>query len=709
MDLFLYPRLKMLMIGQERGDIVYEIATRKELDVDPMHSYSETLDIQMKPNFLSIKDLRLVEQSRFPFWVFDIDNTCVTWANPVGLDLWRAESVEILRERSMQSEMSSSVKARLKQFQTDFWEEAIFDEMWTMYPDGKPVKLLCRFRGCTLEDGRMGMLCEGQILEQEPTELLRGAQALLYTGVMVSTYSVNGKCLYANPAARRAFPPNGIDIAERLLDRELRHKLLNFEEIEYEGTSLCRVKTSEGERLHQIEAKLSFDVATGERSLLLTENDVTESERAKAETIYLANHDTLTDLKNRTYISKNADNFINDAFEQGQAVFLSLMDLDRFKYINDTFGHPAGDDLLIEIANRLNSFLPEDSIAARLGGDEICFLVKGPKYSRQAHTICAKVLASIREPIFVQDHELRLSASIGMSQSVGVRRTFDAMLQQADLALFDAKANGGNRTSIFRPELADKSSDFLRYETELKDALKDNRLELYFQPKVSLEFDRVVGAEALLRMHTADGRILYPNDFIPVAEATGLINELGRWVLEDAARHHLELRNQGINVELSVNVSPKQFLDPNFVPLLRSFLSMPNFEPEQFELEITEAVLLADDNRLKLILNEVTDMGYRLSIDDFGTAYANMASLQRYPIHCIKIDRSLFLNENHEILALSVINIAKALKVKVVAEGVESTQVRDWLYENGCDEYQGYLFSQPVPYDAFIKFLGMPC
>jgi EAL domain-containing protein (putative c-di-GMP-specific phosphodiesterase class I) len=290
-----------------------------------------------------------------------------------------------------------------------------------------------------------------------------------------------------------------------------------------------------------------------------------------------------------------------------------------------------------------------------------------------------------------------------MSQSVGVRRTFDAMLQQADLALFDAKANGGNRTSVFRPELADKSSDFLRYETELKDALKANRLELYFQPKVSLEYDRVVGAEALLRLHTEDGRLLFPNDFIPVAEATGLINELGRWVLEDAARQHLALRKRGVHVELSVNVSPKQFLDPNFVPLLRSFLSMPDFEPEQFELEITEAVLLADDNRLKLILNEVTDMGYRLSIDDFGTAYANMASLQRYPIHCIKIDRSLFLNENHEILALSVINIAKALKVKVVAEGVETTQVRDWLYENGCDEYQGYLFSEPVPYDAFVK------
>ena len=655
---------------------------------------------------LTIGQLAPFEFSRFAYWVFDIDNARVCWANEAALAVWRAQNIDELRDRDLGSDMSPSVSARLLQFQEKFWQGHIFDELWTIYPEGVPHPLICRFRGCLTEDGRMAMLCEAQSVDTQPVELVRGTQALLYTGALVSTYSKDGSCIYANPAARRAFGPGEIDIPRRILSSRIRRVLMDrTDEGQIEGRYLSEVKTLSGQRLHEIEVRLSYDAVTGERTLLLTEIDVTEKEQAKRQTAYVAEHDALTGLKNRAYLSAHANAFLAEARGRQERVFLCLLDLDRFKYINDTLGHPAGDKLLVEVARRLRRLLPSNAIIARLGGDEFCFLMRRKEAVRDVQKLCNRLLHAIESPARVMGKELRLSASLGLSQSDQDSASFDTMLQRADMALFDAKGRGGNRTCIFRKELAEKSKQFLQLDNEIRLGLQEDRFELYFQPRVSLSTNRIVGAETLVRLKTKDGKALYPDDFIPVAEATGSILALGRWVLRETARHFLLLRKQGYRIDLSANVSPNQFLDPNLIPLLRILVAPPEFEAGSFELEITENVLLEDDRRLQRVLKQVSELGVRLAIDDFGTAYSNIASLKRYPISVIKIDRSLVSNCDHEILTTGVITIAKALQTRIVAEGVETVSQRDWLANNGCHEYQGFLFSPPVPYDDLLRML----
>jgi EAL domain-containing protein (putative c-di-GMP-specific phosphodiesterase class I) len=306
----------------------------------------------------------------------------------------------------------------------------------------------------------------------------------------------------------------------------------------------------------------------------------------------------------------------------------------------------------------------------------------------------------------VEGNDLSVSGSIGLALSGGAETSFDELLRQADLALFEAKGNGGAEARIFRPEMAERSERFLRIEAELTEALRRHRLELFYQPRLSLRTGKIVAAEALIRITKPSGPAVMPAEFIPVAEATGRIAPIGRWALREAARHLVLLRQEGARLDLSVNVSPKQFTDPAFLKQLRQARTLLDPVGGVIELEITESVLVEHDRRLQKVMRQISEMGYTFAIDDFGTAYSNLAGISRYPVNCIKIDKTLIAHKEFRALVTAVLTLARVFGAKVVAEGVETEEQRQWLEESQCDEFQGYLFSRPVPFTELQRLIA---
>ncbi len=657
-------------------------------------------------------DLRCLEQARTPFWTFDIDQACVLWANSAAIELWDATTLSELQQREMRTGMSGAVQSRLKQYQHEFESGRCFDETWTLYPKGKPTTTLCRFRGLQLEDGRVAMLCEGQVIDDQSPEILRGGQALLYTGAMVSTYDQEGRTIYANPAALRGFRSDRLDLASRFVVPEDVEKILNLPANKADLRMVARVKSASGIRIHEVEVTRSYDALSGEPAFLLTEIDISEKERAKRTAERLANIDGLTRLYNRNYLSGFADDFITHSQERGRNVTLGLFDLDRFKVINDTHGHDIGDALLKSVAADLRKVFGGRAILGRLGGDEFCFLISAHRNHKTASVKARKFLSLMRKPKKLEGREIRSGVSIGMiTVAPGEKaQRFDNLLRNADLALYEAKALGGNAIRYFRPALARKRHRFLSVEAELGQALKaeDDRFRLVYQPKVDLRNGRVTGAESLARFTCSKGEGISPGEFIPIAESTGLIHQLGSRVIAETAEQLMALRREFNWIDLSVNVSPLQFQGSRLLSQLRSLAGRSGFDPTGLQLELTESALHLADADLHKKLNELVDLGYPIAIDDFGAAYSNIARLSAYPVTCLKFDRSLIAAKNNTALSKVVINIGAALNLKVVAEGVETVDQRDWLMRNNCFEHQGFLYARPKPIEEVIDQIAAP-
>jgi diguanylate cyclase (GGDEF)-like protein len=665
------------------------------------------VELQARPpaNCLHHENLQAFVGSRFPVWVFDIEESRIRWANPLALDVWEASSLEELQARSFSGDMSTTVRTRLQQYQTGFAVGEFFDENWTIFPHGNPKTLACRFRGCMLAEGRLAMLCEAQELRIQDAELVKANQALLYTSVMVSTYSVTGRCTYANPSAHQSFANSEPNWQTRFRNDILQSLLCNSPQTASEGTYLSAVATRDGQRLHEVDLRLSYDPVDGQVSFLVTEVDVTERERVQQELAHLASTDPVTDLPNRTFLNRAAPALLRKAVAEGRTVGLFLFDLDRFKFVNDTLGHGAGDILLKEIGTNVRQSIPDSALFARLGGDEFCCLVAETRGEKALLQRGRDILEKIRRRVRVEGHSINSSGSIGLSIANDLSATTSDLLRMADLALFEAKQSGGNTLRVFRPEMAERSRRFVRIDKSLTEALAHKRFELHYQPRVCFHSGRIVAAEALIRLRSVSGELSDPDEFIPIAEATGRIAPIGRWVLREAFRHLVMLRENGHPIGISINVSPIQFSDPAFLALLRKLRPRLNDGSGDIELEITENILIKSDGKLLRILREIADMGYRFAIDDFGTAYSNLSSLTRYPISCIKIDRTLIAHTDFRLLVTGVMTIARSFGARIIAEGVEAEFQRQWLLENGCDEYQGFLFSRPVSLDQLILML----
>lgn len=434
--------------------------------------------------------------------------------------------------------------------------------------------------------------------------------------------------------------------------------------------------------------------------------DLTERRRAEASIHHLAHHDGLTGLPNRVLFRDRLEQAMAAARRSGRTVAMLCLDLDRFKAINDVFGHPMGDALLRQVTDRLRESLRETDTLARLGGDE--FAVVQPELAGldRASNLARRLIAALTEPFVVEGHELWIGVSIGIAFFPGDADGPDQILKHADTALYRAKKDGRGTFRLFEPEMDARLRARLALEQDLRQAFADDRLELHYQPQADARSGEILGFEALLRWtHPVHGAIP-PDQFVPVAEECGLMLPLGEWALRTACA---AAADWPAPLRVAVNLSPAQFRHGDLPAMVESALGAAGLAPERLELEITEGVLLADTERTLDILERLKALGVRVSMDDFGTGYSSLSYLQCFPFDRIKIDRS-FIQRAHAhpqaaAIVRAVIGLAHNMDMTVTAEGVETAAQLDMLRGERCHEVQGFLIGHPVPLAAVQDLL----
>jgi diguanylate cyclase (GGDEF)-like protein len=424
----------------------------------------------------------------------------------------------------------------------------------------------------------------------------------------------------------------------------------------------------------------------------------------------MATHDTLTSLPNRALFNETLIHAIGQAERHDRALALFFMDLDRFKNINDTLGHGVGDKVLQEAARRLTGAVRTSDLVARLGGDEFVLLVEDFRDTVDLADVAAKILASFEQTFVVDGQELALSASIGICTYPVDGADAPALLSNADIAMYRAKEQGRNRHCFYAAELNKLSQERLALEAALKHALERSEIEIFYQPKIDFGSGRVTGVEALIRWRHPSMGLLLPDKFIGIAEETGLIIAIGYWTLRRVCERARKWQEQGINLPIAVNLSAGQFHEPELVPRLAAILRSTGVSPQTIELEITESMVMRDPDRAAGVMEALSAMGVRLSIDDFGTGHSSLGYLKRFPIDRLKVDRTFVrdLPHNGDDVAITraVIAMAHSLKMSVVAEGVEHKSQFDLLRAEGCDEFQGYYCRPPLEEPELLRFLA---
>jgi len=422
----------------------------------------------------------------------------------------------------------------------------------------------------------------------------------------------------------------------------------------------------------------------------------------------LANHDPLTGLPNRSYFQDFLGHALARAQREKLQVSLLFIDLDRFKHINDSQGHEVGDQVLRVVANRLDEQLRADDFVARLGGDEFAVILMHPPASRAASRVARKLLKALAESFKLERRRYAIGASIGISVYPDDGLDANTLLRQADLAMYQAKQRRSG-FEYFSDELNTVAQQQLNLETGLRQALERNELALAYQPKVDLASGRVVGLEALARWLTRSGGIVWPDQFIPVAEETGLIMPLGRWAVRAACEQWIGWRDAGLDPPpVAINLSPRQFSDARLIDDIDAILKETGMESASLQLEVTESTAMENPARTFDMLDALRQRGLHVYIDDFGTGHSNLSQLKRMPIDALKIDKSfvddVLTDSDDAEIANAIIRLAHALNLRVVAEGVETVEQVRFLKDQGCDEIQGYVVARPLPADQIETF-----
>ena len=432
------------------------------------------------------------------------------------------------------------------------------------------------------------------------------------------------------------------------------------------------------------------------RYIINVVDDVTERRLADEKIAHLAHYDALTDLPNRVLFREQIERALRKAAE-GEQFALLYIDIDEFKGINDSLGHHVGDELLKAVAACLKDCTKPDDLIARLGGDEFAVIQTAINGRREVEELVARIYKAIRHPYQCLGHQLSTDASIGIALAPEHGTELDQLIKHADLAMYAAKAEGRRTHRFFEPAMDARAKARLTMEQDLRQALSDSRFEIHYQPLLDLRSGEVTGCEALLRWRHPERGMISPAEFIPVAEDTGLINEIGDWVMQTACA---EAATWPSWVRIAVNVSPIQLKSPTLALRITAALAASGLAPDRLEVEITEAVLIHDDESALAILHQLRAVGVRIALDDFGTGFSSLSYLKRFPFDKIKIDRCFISDiedDGSAAIVQAVVNIAAARNMTTTAEGVETEQQREMLRQLGCTQMQGYLFSAPKP------------
>ncbi|MFA7281175.1 MAG: EAL domain-containing protein, partial [Sterolibacterium sp.] len=431
-------------------------------------------------------------------------------------------------------------------------------------------------------------------------------------------------------------------------------------------------------------------------------SDISERKAAETQIQFLAHHDALTQLPNRLNLHERLAQVINLAKRNHTTAALMMIDLDRFKTINDTLGHHVGDQLLVEVAHRLTQSVRETDIVARLGGDEFVVVLSVIDSADDAANVAGKILRTVSAPYLLANHELRTSPSIGISLYPDDASDIGDLIKYADVAMYAAKSMGGQNHQFFTSKMSLAATSRMVIEADLRTALEKQQFLLHYQPQLDLRTGCLMGVEALIRWQHPSRGLIPPVEFIPIAEETGLIASIGEWVLQEACRQLKEWQTDGImNIRMSVNLSPLQFHDKGFPDQIQAALTSAGLSPEFLDLEVTESMAMTSPADTIAMLKILAGGGIFLSMDDFGTGYSSLAYLKLFPLHVLKIDRSFVKDietdpDDADICDIIVL-LGHKLGMEVIAEGVETAAQLKFLVSIGCEKIQGYLLSKPLP------------
>lgn len=435
--------------------------------------------------------------------------------------------------------------------------------------------------------------------------------------------------------------------------------------------------------------------------------EITQRKAYEEKVRYQATHDALTGLPNRNLLYDRLQQAIFDTQRHGGIAAVVFLDLDQFKFINDSLGHQAGDALLKTVADRLKACVRTSETVARQGGDEYMVVLRSDRGRDAIDDAVRRIIAAVAEPWSINGMELQVTCSVGISVFPGDGQDANALLRNADSAMYRAKELGRNNFKYFAFEMNWHATERLALLNSLRHAVEANEFRLQYQPKVDLASGRVVGAEALIRWHSAAHGMVSPASFIPLAEDSGMIITIGEWVLRTACAQNVAWQKAGYPaMPISVNLSPRQLMREGIVDLVAEVLHSTGLDPCFLELEITETVVMRDVDKSLLTLGKLKALGVRISIDDFGTGYSSLNYLKRFPVDTLKIDRAFvsdIATEDGAAIVKAIISLAHILNLHVVAEGVETKEQIRFLKENGCDEVQGYYFGAPVPTSEFMR------
>ncbi|WP_229726253.1 putative bifunctional diguanylate cyclase/phosphodiesterase [Oxalicibacterium faecigallinarum] len=437
---------------------------------------------------------------------------------------------------------------------------------------------------------------------------------------------------------------------------------------------------------------------------------ITERKLHEAEIQFQATHDALTGLPNRTLMYDRMQQAILHSQRYGNLTAIAFLDLDQFKFINDSLGHQVGDELLKITAQRLTGCLRESDTVARQGGDEFVLLLTSQPNEESITQTMQRVLHEVSQPWKANDLDFQITCSIGVTLCPNDGRDAETLLKNADSAMYKAKELGRNNFQYFAAEMNTSVTDRLELLNRLRQAIPNDEFVLHYQPKLNLNNGRIIGVEALIRWETPTGRVS-PASFIPLAEETGLIIPIGEWVLRTACRQNRDWQKAGYPpIPISVNLSPRQLARGDIVDLVSRVLQETELDARYLELEITESVMATDVDKSFAMLTELRALGVKISLDDFGTGYSSLSYLKRFPVDTLKIDQSfvrdIATSQDSAAIVKAIISLGHNLNLNVLAEGIETAEQSRFLQQNGCDEGQGYLMSRPVPYRDFLKLLS---
>lgn len=497
---------------------------------------------------------------------------------------------------------------------------------------------------------------------------------------------------------KEAFAVGGVDyISKPFQIEELLVRINNQLAIVAARQKVCQLNLELEKRVRDRTSEL-------EKANQQLKKEIVQRQITQKKLLYLAMYDPLTDLPNRIFFMQRLNFLLQQLAEDRSNLFAVLfLDCDRFKLINDSLGHFVGDQILQEISRRIKLCLKPSDTLARFGGDEFMVLLSQLPHLDQASTIAQKIQDKLQLPFEINRHQLFISASIGIVLSTRDYKLAEHVLRDADTAMYQAKKRGKACHQIFTPKMHRSASKRLKLETDLRLALKNQELAVYYQPIISLTTESLTGFEALARWNHPERKFVSPGEFIPIAEETGLIVPLGLWVMRSAC-HQFSIwqRKHGLdNLKISVNLSVKQFGQPDLIEQIDKILQETQLDSQSLKLEITESAIVDNAESAALLFQKLRQRKIQLSIDDFGTGYSSLSYLHRFPVNTLKIDRSFVSHigkdgENLEIIQ-AIVTLAKQLGISVVAEGIETLQQKVYLKALGCDEGQGYFFAKPLP------------